>query len=347
MSGICAGRRGKVSLGDVIFAERMWSYDTGKSVVEDGVSHFQGDPIQYHPKPVWIQRMQQVSGEIDADWISARPRLPLDYQEEWVLLRLFNDEEPQQHPDFATECPNWDDTVKRLWKRKWLEKKSLDLSPEGRSHAQELSLLYYNKLPVVPGFQVHVAPMATGAEVTEDEGIFPRLASSMRKVLGIEMEASALAALGDVHDIPVVVAKGVSDFGDTFKDDQYRHFAARAAAECMINFLRNAADLFQEPEKTAVASSVNRVDERSQDLIEVFAEHYPDVAEARSLWERAGGKASEVENITRPRDLWQRLWKRSTQGASVTPIALLRVALDDSPYNQVLTQHLSALEKNA
>jgi hypothetical protein len=85
--------------------------------------------------------------------------------------------------------------------------------------------------------------MATGAAVSEDESIFPRLAESMRKVLGIEMEASALGALGNIHNIPVLVAKGVSDYGDSFKDDRYREFAARAAAECLIDLLRNAVDL--------------------------------------------------------------------------------------------------------
>lgn len=45
MSGICAGSRGKVGLGDVVFANRLWSYDAGKLVVEDGVEKFEGDML--------------------------------------------------------------------------------------------------------------------------------------------------------------------------------------------------------------------------------------------------------------------------------------------------------------
>ena len=349
MSGICAGRRGKVSLGDVIFAERLWSYDSGKITVESGKEKFQGDPIQYNPDKVWAQRMQHVSSPPPSTpWLGLRPKLPLEHQEDWTLLRLLAGEDPRQHPDFNSACPIWSDVLPRLWTRKWLEK-PLTLTATGRQHAEELQLLHPVTRPAPPGFGIQVAPMATGAAVSEDEGIFPRLADSMRKVLGIEMEASALGALGEVHCIPVVVAKGVSDYGDPFKDDRYREFAARASAELLISFLRNAADLLpMQNTPTGLASvsvsspaSVNSI---PADLISVLAEEYPDVQHARALWQRAGGKASDVENISRPRDLWQRLWLRSVQGASARPEKLLQAALEDLPDNAVLHQHLATFK---
>lgn len=351
MSGICAGRRGKVSLGDVIFAERLYSYDAGKVSVENGVEKFQGDPIQYNPSKVSVQRMQHVPiPPPSTPWLSSRPRLPLELQEEWALLRVLAREEPSQHPDFISACPNWSDVLPRLWKRKWLEK-PLTLTATGRQHAEELNLLHPATLHAPPDFMIHVAPMATGAAVSEDEGIFPRLADTMRKVLGIEMEASALGALGEVHDIPVVVAKGVSDYGDSFKDDRYRQFAARASAELLIAFLRNATDLLPKQNAPTGLASVNLLSPSSinsipTDLINVLAEEYPDVQHARALWQRAGGKASDIENITRPRDLWQRLWQRSMQGALVRPEKLLQAALEDLPDNAVLRQHLSMLNES-
>jgi len=351
MSGICAGRQRKVSLGDVIFAERLWSYDAGKITVEDGATKFQGDPIQYNPSKVWVQRMQHVpSPSSNTSWLSSRPRLPLEYQEEWVLLRLYANEEPSQHPDFNSECPNWNDVLKRLWKREWVEK-PLKLTDTGRQHAEELTLLHPDRLPTPSDFMIHVAPMATGAAVTEDAGIFPRLADSMRKVLGIEMEASALGAFGEVHDIPVVVAKGVSDYGDSFKDDRYREFSARASAELLIAFLRNAADLLPKQNTPTGLASANlssplSVSNIPTDLINVLAEEYPDVQQARALWQRAGGRACDVENLARPRDLWQRLWQRSLQGASARPEMLLQSALEDLPENAVLHQYLAMLNES-
>ncbi|MEM9494206.1 MAG: hypothetical protein AAGC55_33985, partial [Myxococcota bacterium] len=68
MSGICAGRRGKVALGDVIFANRLWSYDAGKQT-----DRFQGDPLQYRPQRGWVQRMQSLVGyQPPGDWHSDR-----------------------------------------------------------------------------------------------------------------------------------------------------------------------------------------------------------------------------------------------------------------------------------
>ncbi|MCG8418905.1 MAG: CHAT domain-containing protein [Proteobacteria bacterium] len=239
MSGICAGRRGKVSLGDVIFADRLWSYDAGKLIVEDGQERFQGDMIQFRPPGAWIQQMQKLAVPSDAPWLAKRPEPSLDSQEDWILLELVRHRDPRQSPELDRACPDWEAVLRRLWQRQWVSRE-LALTEKGRDRAQELALLHVRGLPAPAPFAIHVAPLATGAAVIEDEGIFPRLASSMRKVLGVEMEASALGALADLHGIPIVIAKGVADYGDAFKDDRYRAFAARTAAECLIALLRNA-----------------------------------------------------------------------------------------------------------
>jgi hypothetical protein len=80
-----------------------------------------------------------------------------------------------------------------------------------------------------------------------------------------------------------------------------------------------------------------------RDLLEVLAENYPDVRDARALWQRAGGRAVEVENISRPFDLWQNLWRRSVQGAAAQPKALLREVQQDYPGNRVVAHYLSIL----
>ena len=234
MSGICAGRRGKLALGDVIFADRLYSYDAGKTTVEDGISKFQGDPLQFHPTALWKQRIQRTAINPVGAWVSERPALTHEYQEDWVLLRRLDNIAPKNHRQFQEECPDWPDVLKRLWQRGWLAN-PMELTPSGRARAEELRLLYQSTLPKPPAFQIHVAPIATGAAVTEDTGIFSQLAESMRKILGVDMEASALGVAGEFANLPVVVVKGVSDYGDPFKDDRYRAFAARAAAECLIH----------------------------------------------------------------------------------------------------------------
>jgi hypothetical protein len=78
-----------------------------------------------------------------------------------------------------------------------------------------------------------------------------------------------------------------------------------------------------------------------RDLIDFLAENYPDVRDARALWQRAGGRGADVENNPRPFDLWQHLWKRSVQGAPVQPRALLLVVREDYPGNALLASHLA------
>ncbi len=245
MTGICAGWRGKVALGDVIFADQLWSYDAGKITKENGEQRFQGNWLPYSPPAQLRQRMNQKILPPNAEqWLTERPLLPLERQEEWVLLHILAGENPCEHLEFKAACPNWKAVRSRLLKQKWLHQTALKLTSEGSKKAKDLKLDHPDgMLPAPVCFNIHVAPMATGAAVVEDAEIFNRIADSQRKILGLEMEASALGALGEIHGIPVLVAKGVSDYGDSFKDDRYRHFAARAAAECLIALLRNADDL--------------------------------------------------------------------------------------------------------
>ncbi|MDN7702828.1 effector-associated domain EAD1-containing protein [Burkholderia semiarida] len=348
MTGICGGRRNKVSLGDVIFADRLYTYDVGKIVVEDGKQHFQGDPIQYHPPVVWLQRIQAVASGSPGAWISSRPALTLEAQEHWVLQCVLDNVKPQTHPGFASACPDWSETVSRLWRRKWLDKHG-QLTDSGREHAEQVRFQYgIGGRPSGP-FKVHVAPIATGSSVIEDAGVFPRLAESMRKVLGVDMEASALAVAGEFMSVPVIVAKGVSDYGDPYKDDRYRHFAARAAAEYTISLMRQSVDLLRSGFNAALSdvkqqsSSTASQGGVPRDLLDLLADQYPDASDARALWVRAGGKAGQVES-GRPFDMWQRLWTLSLQGAAARPAALLREVLVDIPGNDIVLRYFSALE---
>lgn len=340
MTGICAGRRGKVTLGDVIFADRLYSYDAGKITVENGATRFEGDPLQFHLPPVWKQRIDATATVPNLAWVGIRPQLTHEYQEDWVLLRRLEGQDPASHVDFVKECPDWSEVLKRLWKRGWLDRPMV-LTDIGRQRAEELRLLYPGGLQRPPGFKIEVAPVATGAAVTEDEGIFPRLAFSMRKVLGVDMEASAIGVAGEFQKLPVVVVKGVSDYGDAFKDDRYRSFAARAAAECLIALMKQSIDLLRCGEADVTQTAAIPNSNLPIDLLQALANAYPDPSSVRSVWERAGGQASDVENIARPQDLWQRLWVRSTQGARVRPIDLLRVVHSDLPGNAIFTKFLA------
>ncbi len=232
MSGICAGRRGKVNLGDVIIAERIWRYDAGKQS-----TLFEPDQYMWSMAPeAWIQRAQayRLPG---AAWLAAAP-VPLEVQERWVVDHLFGDVDPLRRPDRSKECPNWGEVLERLWKRGLLETDQVSLTASGRREAKSRAVRFPDGRPPMEPVGVHVAPIATGSSVVELRDFFDGLARDVRKVKGLDMEAEAVATAANITGVLAFVAKGVADFADDDKDDHFHDFAARASAECVLALMR-------------------------------------------------------------------------------------------------------------
>lgn len=93
-------------------------------------------------------------------------------------------------------------------------------------------------------WRIHVGGIATGSSVVTDGSIWKRLEKVQRKTIGLEMEGSAMGFLGwsntqaQGKSLPVIVVKGVMDHAGSGKNDDGRKFAARAAAEVLLSFLR-------------------------------------------------------------------------------------------------------------
>jgi nucleoside phosphorylase len=245
MCGVCAGRRGDVSLGDVIVADRTWPYDAGKvkvTVDDKGqrTERFQGDMDLYriHP-PEWKQRAERFQPDPDSAWIKQRPRSH-EEQGDWVMESLARSENPRIHPDRPTKCPNWPEVLDQLWKVHRLEDGELKLTGAGGDHIRRRMTREPDGLLDPKPFKVVMGPIASGAPVVHDPAIFERLSDmAMRKVIGVEMETSAILALAYLRKVPhAVVMKGVMDHADVFKSDNMKPFAAMAAAECLFAFLR-------------------------------------------------------------------------------------------------------------
>jgi nucleoside phosphorylase len=244
MCGVCAGRRGEVALGDVIIADRMWTYDTGKLKVDVDAEgrrseHERGDMTMFLLKPApWTQDAQRFVVDPAAGWLAARPR-SYEAQGDWVLERVLVGVDPVADVDSQVRCADFNAVLARLWKTKLLEDGTLTLTEAGRKHIERVLLLHRRKLPEPAAFRTHVGPIASGSKVVEDAGIFERLSTPVRKVLGLEMEAAAIGALAHARGLDyAVVMKGVMDHADPDKSDNFKAFAARASAECLIAFVR-------------------------------------------------------------------------------------------------------------
>lgn len=281
MSGFCAGNKKHVNLGDVIFADMLWSYDAGKIEYANSALTHSPDSKIIRVEPQIVQRMQN---------------LALDLSSTCVAL----------HPSGTVTT------------------------------------------------KVHVAPLATGASVVKIDGIFDSLSSIVRKISGLDMEASALGSLAMHHQIPIIVSKGVADFADGNKNDNWHSFASCAAAEYLISFLRSIPDILARPklQGSAAIANINLDEDRVNandytQLIQLLADQYPTSERARALWSRAGGYGSEVDNIANPRDLWQQMWQNCINGARVTPLMLLKAIKSDLPHNAIVDSYIAAFNSCA
>ncbi|MFE8595396.1 5'-methylthioadenosine/S-adenosylhomocysteine nucleosidase family protein [Archangium violaceum] len=243
MPGVCAGRRGEVEQGDVIIASRLWSYDTGKITVEinnsdQRIERIEGELLTYQIPAAWQQKAESFSPPSGSHWLAERPRTYAT-QMDWMLERILEGVDPSRHPERKTKCPNYTKILELLWAKEWLQQKTLELTAEGSAHIKLQQLRHPDGLPEPPPFRVHVGSIGTGSRVMRDPGIFDRLAERERKLLGLEMEASAIGAMAHLHRVRyTLVMKGVMDFADSEKDDHFKPFAARASAECLLAFLR-------------------------------------------------------------------------------------------------------------
>ncbi len=198
MTGICAGDRDRVALGDLIVAESAFQYHEGKASAAAG---------------------GQMTHLLETE-TAASTRQVIQY------VRGFDS-----------------------WKQPLREVKAarLDrvLEPDEEPH-------------------LHIGQMASGMAVRQDNP-FPWLREQYgRKTVALDMEAGAFyGVFGAVSDIHALVVKGVCDYADREKHDDYQDYAARASALYLLLFLReyvseetmprrNEAELFgQLPTETS------------------------------------------------------------------------------------------------
>lgn len=253
MCGICAGKRGPVFLGDVIVADRIFSYDVREVPTAGDIPDWEISPQDiptYNLEATWRVDASYLARELEwSEWsrnLAAFRPSSLDAQEQWLLHTLYDYERdlgdtPVSHPMRRQRCPDWARVLPRLRYKGFLADGPgvLKLARAGNARVEEERLLYPDGLPEDPPFRVHVGALATTTSLVSHPEIFDRLRRLHRRTLGIEMEASAIGRLAMGLGRRGIVVKAVSDYVDDEKDDRFRAFASRASAAFLLFFLQN------------------------------------------------------------------------------------------------------------
>ncbi|RKH55177.1 protein kinase domain-containing protein [Corallococcus llansteffanensis] len=101
---------------------------------------------------------------------------------------------------------------------------------------------------VAAAITVRAATLASGEKLLRDPARLRAVRQEQHgKVEVGEMEAAGLVAACRRANIPWLVIRGISDFGDHFKDDRFHEFASRAAAVVLADFLAYGLSLPESP----------------------------------------------------------------------------------------------------
>jgi nucleoside phosphorylase/tetratricopeptide (TPR) repeat protein len=171
MTGICAGYKEKVSLGDLVAASYTFHYEEGK---------------------------------VEADE-NGLDKLSPEWRTHSTAQRIV-----QYVNNFTT------------WKKPVTEMKQKMIGRELQDGEQP---------------RCFIAPVASGMAV-QGNNPFPRLLEHNRKAFFLDQEVTALyQTLNEFPEIYFLAVKGVCDYGDKSKNDDYHTFAARASAVYLLYFV--------------------------------------------------------------------------------------------------------------
>ncbi len=233
MCGVCAGNPGEVGLGDVVVSKIVYQYDEGK---KEG-AEFHPDHRQAPVSRAWLH----AAGELKADRLPSYGRLEQAQQRQWLLRQLHHGDDPARHPARARYFPKgeWREVVTELLESRLveLEEERMLLTAMGAAEVHQSLLLDVDSPERLP-FEIVTGPIASGNAVVKDDKVWDWLSKmGQRKVVGIEMEAAAIAEAATLAGLDWIVIKGVMDHANWKKDDRYKSFAARASAETLRLFL--------------------------------------------------------------------------------------------------------------
>jgi nucleoside phosphorylase len=241
MTGICAGDKKEVKLGDIIVAERTYISDSGSFIIDDNDEREQKFDITTISLSNDILHFVRGFEGWENEGFQL-PRPPSKHQQrDWLLSTLLEKKSIRaiEIKERNTHAPKWRDLIQELQQAKTpFLNSSMELI-----NIEQVEELFYGieEFPYIdpPTPKCHIAPMASSNAVHKDRP-FPDISKPVRKVLGLDMESMAFYhTLQERHSIRSLVVKGVSDYADVDKDDSYQDYAATLSAIYAYNFIKH------------------------------------------------------------------------------------------------------------
>jgi nucleoside phosphorylase len=238
MTGICAGNKRYVKLGDLVVVDSTYLHDSGSYVsTPDGNSKHLFNTGTIQASPIILHAVRGFEGWKDEGLQFAKPASKRQ-QRDWLLSTLLEKKTIYNInlTELDTYAPQWRAIVQELkqGQKPFLDEK-LQVNEE-----MVMDLLYgpeefpYHD-PLAP--RCYIGSMASGNSVRKDNP-FPSISQPVNKVLALDMECWAFYNTLKESNVHALFVKGVCDYGDGNKDDSYHQYAATLSAIYMHSFIK-------------------------------------------------------------------------------------------------------------
>ncbi len=266
MTGICAGDRRRVKLGDLVVADRAFLYDNGKVEVDkDGQREYLYDTDTGHSARDVLHFVRMF--DLWKPTVAKLRRPPSKRQQrEWLLSKLLEETTSRvdtiQVEELEKHAPGWRKIVQEMQEGAdpYLSK---ERTLRDKSRVSELRYKedeFPFKDPLRP--ECHIAPMASGSAVRRDDP-FKEVQIPVRGTVAIDMEGAAFYRIvEDFVGTRSLLVKGVCDYADSDKDDTYHQYASSVSALYALCFIREYATSDRMPriltEREQISEKTNK-----------------------------------------------------------------------------------------
>jgi nucleoside phosphorylase len=241
MTGICAGDKRSVKLGDLVVAERTFTYDTGKIVLdEQGQTVHQPDTITYQICDKTLQFLRLFDQWNPRVAALVRP-FSKQQQRDWLLERLATEATGSVKDislvDREEYAPAWRQLIYEFQHgpEPFLSPTRVLRDSAMIEHLRDGLIPFPFQDP--PKARCHVSPLASGSAVRSDDP-FEDIQIPVRGAVAIDMEGAAFGrVMQHFSAIEWLIVKGVSDYANQDKDDSYHTYAATVSATYMLCFI--------------------------------------------------------------------------------------------------------------
>jgi nucleoside phosphorylase len=334
MTGICAGDRRKVHLGDLVVAKKAFKYDSGKMVIAaDGQREHLPDTDTKGPDQ---DTLQFITNFHTWKTVAAELKRPVSkrQQRDWLLDKLLQESTPRvddlNEGELDRIAPSWRRIMRELQDG---EKPVLTRDRALRDKTEIRERRFREMFPFVDPLQpkCYAAAMASGSMVRSDDP-FKLVQQPVRTALAIDMEGYAFyRAVADFPGIRSLVVKAVCDYADPDKDDSYHQYASKLSAIYLAHFISTYVNADRIPRTDVLivpgSSDTPAIPATRKRPSEFWAKHFPALAKRLIESRLAHSDIRWTGVIHDP----LRLAKDWTSVSSANLKIIVDIALDASP----------------